>query len=309
VESAAVLLHTQQEDYRVLLEDGDWVWDERYLMKNMAITDLDPVYELAQNALVSDKTDPDWHSVDVAYHLKNGKTIYRRYTIDYTACMDTLDKLYHAEEYQNMAYQYMKEDFLSIYQISEMYYNTGFEQETITGGGEELMAAYRQDISENSLSDIHWGKPVGAIELSGNKNEWQIPVYENFTHTAAVLAAQQISILPDYQYIAENIEQISVDYVNGDAYADSGYAGSQRDYTVRLTYHDTDDIEKLLEETISDELYTSHTLYDGWSVEIQWKAGNTLTGENYSERYFVNEVPQELLERVQKADFGTTVIN
>lgn len=254
-----------------------------YAAGNMEITDYALIKELAEagidNAKLAkreqisgrDFTDEEekggfWTSLEVGYHLKNGKKVFRTYHVNVTALRDAFDRLYVKEEYKrgiNPALSFETDNITGIYVFRESRIQKLEADETLR---EEILNAYKEELTALTLEERAECTPVtslrfltvaeknylheltlsrtpnfgGEFNMSDMNQVNFFPVYPSFTKTIGLLKQAGIEI--ETEIPVEDVERIEIqsDYYS---YAEEeDYAGTVRvygkDQTIRISKSD-----------------------------------------------------------------------
>ena len=221
--------------------------DEEKYLNDMKITDTDAILSLAENGVISTKEyanmqddildseeeedlAEEYMDVIIAYHLNNGKTVYRKYNVDAEAVSDELARIYEDPSYKTAMYSILSLDDKEVEKIcvettlGRAYPNMSAEQAA------QLTAAYKKDLSALTLDTRKKENPMLCLQfrtrellemdeliqsLDGYYKDflWEgnfYPVYPSFKETLAVLA--ETGIKPDELLDAEDITSVEVNY-------------------------------------------------------------------------------------------------
>lgn len=166
--------------------DTDYSWNYMdgadYTAGNMEVTDYGLVQALAaagiENAQISrenqilhrwtgtKETEPGyWTSLEVGYHLKNGKKVYRTYNVNVTAMRETFEELYTAPEYKEGVYpvlSYNMDNLAGIYEARDSRIKgITKDQETM----QELLSAYKEELTALTLEERSKETPVTSLRF------------------------------------------------------------------------------------------------------------------------------------------------
>lgn len=235
---------------------------EQYALDHMKFTDYEIVSKLAdsgireskrlRNALGSEEYKRDangfWTSVVIAYHVKNGKTVYRHYDINVTDLRNVFDQMYESEEYKNGSVPLLAYDADDVYGIYESHDSRIYEIETDTTLRAQMLDAYKEEMTALTLDERAQTTPVTSLRfmtheeyeyicsISHQRNpnfagDFQLedmnrvnffPVYPSFTKTLELLEqAGMDEFGPLDMDDVYSIEIVSDYYVDEKAYYDA----------------------------------------------------------------------------------------
>ena len=207
-------------------------------INNMKYTDFDNIYSIIQKGIELNKKKDSPFSISmdsqqldyvpaeiiVAYHLKNKKTVYRKYTVNYYDIADEYIKLISDDEYKKSVYpvfsmESSKLSSITYGEIDDMYLELKFSDnsEDIKN---ELLEAYRTDFLELDSSTYTEKPSLGYIQfrtdtVDKKKSEKEqdkqdsedsdyyvndiygigfYPVYTSFTNTISVLKKMGVEV-------------------------------------------------------------------------------------------------------------------
>lgn len=317
----------QQSGVPVKRESGyQWTYmsGEDYAASNMKITDYELVSSLAKDGIEraaaekerkyqdkwtdEEKTDGYYTWLEVGYHLKNGKTVYRSYSVNLTRTRESFDKLYESVEYKNGIYPVLTlsvDDITGIYVINRAEIRKVSEDRATM---EAILAAYQEEMRALTLEERSKEDPVaglrflttaeydylkyvtaaraenynGDFRLEDMNNVNFFPVYPSFTKTLTLLEEAGIDRLDTPT--ASEVERIEID---------SGYLNAYRDY------YDTEyTAETAVAYAYSDGSVAMVLENDG-TPEIQKKIQEIL--DSTGEQDMIN------MNRLRSADHNITV--
>ena len=289
-----------------------WVELDNYRYEHMKMTD----YALAKDfvtAALSDsqvfdmtKYNEDVYSgtaytfVNVKYNLKNGKSVYRSYTIDLRAHLDVFDRIYSSNEYKEGVFDILTMDDE---EISDIKFSTplGTIAANLTDAQmKELVHAYQDELLAQTGSELLNSVPVGYIYKdyvlyengnlyrdnvyadTGYYNNYRLYkgfVYPSFTKTLGLLAEYGIDV-NKYSDVS-NVEAISVTNFH---YDDPQYFGEGDS----IEYRDRQQIEELYKIMIPVEMAdVNGSLHDESSLDVQVTFKEMPGTYNYSVSYYI----------------------
>lgn len=159
--------------------DWQYISNRSYVENNMAVTDYGTVKALADAGVTWAKVEKEeslagewgsreegyWTDLYMAYHLKNGKTVYRYYRASVTELREVFDRLYVTAEYKNGVYpvlNYTPESVTGIYaakagEISEVTTDAALVR--------EILAAYQEEMTALTLAERAKETPVTSLRF------------------------------------------------------------------------------------------------------------------------------------------------
>lgn len=302
--------------------DGSEIYSHSYVKNNMKLTDLDTVYELLENRKRMKKSDYNYedtscHSMDITFHLKNGKTESRNIFIDYEENMGILDKIYHMEEYQKANNQVMEDNFVENYKVVSATYQNGIQEyEVPSGKVKELIEAYKKDVENSKYAEVYYNIPIGKINIKGiglldeeYRNSWDVMIYASYKNTIDILknAGIQYKAVFDEAYV-EDIIKITAEYVDMEK---TGRGYSWEECYKTLVYKDKEVIAKILEKAIpSKNRWWGNNVITGGSDLYMYVFKPNMYDQYYTDEIYFQpgELPDFILEDLEKASFGEETV-
>mgnify|MGYP005758948803 FL=1 len=244
-----------------------YIGKENYIFKNMNVTDVDTITEIAQNSAdtqdIIRSGNYDNASIirgSIKYTLSGGKTIYRDIALNYSECEDALNRLFANEEYKTGNTQIYSPVFDETNRL-DVRYNNGAITSSITDI-ESVIAAYRQDYKEMTFSDIENSMGIGILNIDvynrsknyGNYRNCEFVVFPTFSNTIAQLEKQGIVIEP--AIAADDVERIEVNYYDYDR-------------ELNETYETTDinEIKEIIENSMPNDFYMAISTGDDFNYD------------------------------------------
>ncbi len=220
--------------------------DELFEMK---LTDIDAVYPYLES-LVEDTVvcwdlrekgeSPDTSRVSVAYHLNNGKTVYREYCVQEIR-EELFAPIFESEEYKEIHYS-------DIYSIPESFVESvtaihamnELKMSLSEGERAELMAILRRELTAQTAKEKLNTLPVAVLRLSAyNKRvhydsdgnpyntvdnySTELPIYPSFTGTLNFLAERGFYADAGYQWTG--MEMMRLELPEAEYKDAAGYVG------------------------------------------------------------------------------------
>lgn len=214
--------------YRYNMVDGE-SYSLKKRLKNLETDQIDVLYQVAENGVKnSDRlfdADQICVSVNLKYHLKNGREIYRSYIVDEDVYLDAMDQLMADSSYREKYYpisQWTKEQMT--YVNGYCWLDTDIVQEQVkefTDSGEitqtaaagvntvcftqnqvwDLVQAYQRDLKEISYHELYGMSGELGFYYSNEETYYSLgnyPISEAFTETMELLKGMWIEEMKNY---------------------------------------------------------------------------------------------------------------
>lgn len=312
-------------DNHYVMLDGTEVYQYNYERKNMKLTELDTIYELLENRerinMNTLNFDGTYETIEVMFRLKNGNTENRRLYFKYEENLGLLDEIYHMEEYQLANNQVMEDNFVENYKIVSVNYNNGLrEGNQVSVDIEALVEAYRKDVENASYTEVYYNYPIGELTLLGigfqneeYRNAWNVLIYDSYKNTIALLEEAGVACYDVFdEAFINSIQKIEVRYEDYTR-EENGMALTWKECMKTVIYNSEDMYQKILQDAVPNKNRwwnsNSRSRADGYSIYIYtpdpYDKGNYYTHEVY---FQTGEIPQFLLEDLEKIEFGEEVI-
>lgn len=298
----------------------DYLYDSSYVKSNMKVTDYEAVRAIAEAGIANAIEDKEeklrttgdywyvneddgsyWTYVEMGYHLKNGRTVSRRYDVNVTQLRETFDRIYTTAEYKKGTYpvlSYQNDNVTGLYYLKNYKIREVRADEKIRA---EILEAYKEELTALTLDERAKETPVAALrfltiaereyisqiskqrypEINGGFRLEDMrrvnfyPVYPSFTKTIALLekAGIDVSAMPELSDI-EQIEILSPSYVfresSTEAHAEAEYETVSTQYydsdignQVKQIKNDTEENAKLIGEILNSVIDQDMTYMNG----------------------------------------------
>lgn len=274
--------------------------------------------------------DEDFYGdILVAYHLKNGKTVLRNYSMNLSAVRASLDQVYGNEEYKEAIYpvlEYQPDEIAGInYQEYQDFRHVPLKNEEVK---KALLSAYQEELRSLTAEDRRKENPVGAIQFKTNEmqemitflrenngnyadfnNHLYFPIYPSFTETISLL--NQCGMKVGQTLTADKVEKIILDYSGTypedleeqEIGAESVQTIHRGDTGWSVTLTDKDEIREVLESASDNELNGTNYLNESYSgIQITAFVPTSGWEELSSEDGFSPEEPDASEAEAQSAD-------
>lgn len=315
VESVAV--YTERGYMQYFDEADGYVVDTDFLAKNMYLTDVDAVLELAKKTPpVADEQDANTEGMElmgmrVLYRLRSGREVSRFFYVDLNDASNEplLNRIIGSEEYRDAYFQIaMAPEYLSRKDLQIQYTNGTVNLSLAPQEAEKLRDVWLEDMQKYDYSLIRHEKPCGYLHFTfyKNYNTWELPVYDTFTKTIQYL--EEKNVFYPVKLDLEDVATVTVtnyNYVEGKdpvyvlepamAVDEEIYAVSA-DRTVTETFNDPEQVQEILDVMYPSNLYlywTPDELMDSnYSITITFKEG---TDYPYDVGYYTYELPKDMV--------------
>ena len=221
--------------------------DELY---EMQLTDMDAVYPYLESLVADNEAywklrergaSPNITSINVAYRLENGKTVYREYRVQ------EIREALFAPVFESMEYKEIH--YSDVYSMPETFLDSVTANHAMNvqlmslsaGERNEFMSILRRELSAQTLKEKLNTLPVAVLDLryvqdnvkydsdgmpydSFREYRTELPVYASFTETLAFLAERGFNPDADYEWTGKEMMRIEFpERVQKEA---AGYLGS-----------------------------------------------------------------------------------
>lgn len=130
-------------------------------------------------------------SMTITYHLKNGRSVSRCYTLYLSNVMDAYRELWDQEEYRNKAYYVLDrspEEYGSVvYREADVIQAICKDTQDVS----EILLAYQQDLKELTIDTRLKESPVGSLAFI-NKTTYDYYAERDYDHTAFILGGDSL---------------------------------------------------------------------------------------------------------------------
>lgn len=256
--------------------------------------------------------DEAFHNVTIAWHLRNGRTVYRSYLVNVSGVRAALEAVYDLDAYKTAMYPVLS---LTADDVAGINYKEEDECSHVKLAGADtkaaLLAAYQEELKALSSETRTREMPIAEIQFKTNENQaliqklrdeggnytlfnhyYYYPIYPSFTKTIALLRACGIevggmvtpektaSITLSYQGVAVSEDEMAA--------ADTALGQRQRKYLsddrrAMLTVTDPAEIQEILAASTSCSATSLNPLMDidyGMGIDVDMKQSVTKYGVN-----------------------------
>ena len=251
--------------------------------------------------------DEAFHNVTIAWHLRNGRTVYRSYRVNVSGVRAALESVYDLDAYKTAMYPVLS---LTADDVAGINYKEEDECSHVKLAGADvkaaLLAAYQEELKALTSETRAHEMPIAEIQFKTNEQQaliqklrdeggnytlfnhyYYYPIYPSFTKTIALLRAcgvevggtvtpeKTASITLSYQGVAVSEEEM--------APADTELGQRQRKYLsddsrAMLTVTDPEQIREILAASASHSVVSQNPLMntdDGMEICVDMKRSDT----------------------------------
>lgn len=251
--------------------------------------------------------DEAFRNVTIAWHLRNGRTVYRRYLVNVSGVRAALEAVYDLDAYKTAMYPVLS---LTADDVAGINYKEEDECSHVKLSGADvkaaLLAAYQAELKALTSETRAHEMPIAEIQFKTNENQaliqklrdeggnytlfnhyYYYPIYPSFTNTIALLQAcgvevggmvtpeKTASITLSYQGVSVSEEEM--------APADTELGQRQRKYLsddrrAMLTVTDPEQIREILAASASRSIVSLNPLMntdDGMEICVDMKRSDT----------------------------------
>ena len=251
--------------------------------------------------------DEAFHNVTIAWHLRNGRTVYRSYRVNVSGVRAALESVYDLDAYKTAMYPVLS---LSADDVAGINYKEEDECSHVKLAGADvkaaLLAAYQEELKALTSETRAHEMPIAEIQFKTNEQQaliqklrdeggnytlfnyyYYYPIYPSFTKTIALLRAcgvevggtvtpeKTASITLSYQGVAVSEEEM--------APADTELGQRQRKYLsddsrAMLTVTDPEQIQEILAASASHSVVSLNPLAEtdcGMEIVVDMKRSDT----------------------------------
>jgi ABC-2 type transport system permease protein len=318
------------DDYRWVYQSGD-----DYIFSHMKLENKAPALSMVKKAVEYNRgknwdrlPDNDWDQSDrscnfsVKYTLKNGKNVYRSYSLKNSEVKEELSQLYEDQDFIQAVYPIFSQtaENTSAVRVSRGSQSNIISRDkngTDKAMTEKLLLAYQKDLSQLKVETMSKENPVASIQFMTkiqaeadskrelNRNSWQYsdltsrgyyPIYPSFTNTLNLLRECQLDVDSWNSY--EEIKEITFDLSQLSKYDKDNYENSSSLY---YTVSDPQLIAQIMSQAAIDE-YAGMNPFGIWNTEcISFSAVSSALGNRSEIQYIVplKQLPDSVREALK----------
>ena len=259
-----------------------------------------------------EEDDAAFHNVTIAWHLRNGRTVYRRYPVNVSGVRAALEAVYDLDAYKTAMYPVLS---LTADDVAGINYKEEDECSHVKLAGADtkaaLLAAYQEELKALTSETRTREMPIAEIQFKTNENQaliqklrdeggnytlfnhyYYYPIYPSFTKTIALLRACGIEV--GGMVTPEKTASITLSYQGVDVSEDEMAAEytelgqRQRTYLgdtnrASLTVTDPAEIQEILAASASCSVTSLNPLMDtdtGMEIVVDMKQSDAKYGVN-----------------------------
>ena len=251
--------------------------------------------------------DEAFRNVTIAWHLRNGRTVYRSYRVNVSGVRAALEAVYDLDAYKTAMYPVLS---LTADDVAGINYKEEDECSHVKLSGADmkaaLLAAYQAELKALTSETRAHEMPIAEIQFKTNENQaliqklrdeggnytlfnhyYYYPIYPSFTKTIALLRACGIEV--GGMVTPEKTASITLSYEGGAvsedamAPADTELGQRQRKYLsddrrATMTVTDPEQIREILAASASRSIVSLNPLMntdDGMEICVDMKRSDT----------------------------------
>lgn len=314
LESAVIILNEDAYNKDYVGKDFEYMNATDYLLAQKGITDKELILEFSEKKINPKDCDEYFINCEVAYRMKNGKTIWREFAVK-SSETEILNRLLGNKEYKQMLYQLYDDTFyqnLKNYAKSITMDNGYWEKELPLEELDKIRELYLKDLEAADYDTYREEWMIGVLEIQAEAKQEELrrsywsssrfsySIYPSYTNTIGYL--KEKGIYEDMTLKAEDIEGITVENYHNEMYEEQA-EGSEKeinydsgDFTVRKEFADKEQIEELLDAMYSND-FAQRWKADGaidpdYFVTVQFKDDEKKANKNAS--LITDRVPEWL---------------
>lgn len=227
-------------------EEGYWMNATEYALAEMALTQIDAAYALAERLSedvkenrvnyvggsyyrgIPQEDNLPVHMTEIVlkYELKNGETVYRTYTYNYYAILDLVELLYHDMEFRQTTHPMFSLEKAGWKPTEIIFHSPTLETKWgFASGVEEIMEVYRQELLALTFREVQETAAVAHMEVSYTLQQSEkgpleydavnMLIYPSMTRTLALLKEHGCDVTP--------LEDCRVNQIDVVFYSDVAY--------------------------------------------------------------------------------------
>ena len=250
--------------------------DENSSCSQMQLTDITPFLALAEIGVETPNwqnyEDDRYRSYTICYHLKNGQSLYRRYSIPDSQALPELEKILTSSEYIASMKDEIDERTEGL-DLDPYFYNGFYSEHLSTSSVDEILEAYKKDLNYYSFDENVLDTPIAQWNLFTEYTSFDLPIYENFSYTMDLLNSYNLE--DDIKVNVDEIKQIMLYLypisVDIDDLTTSTGEDDYIDTSSTITISDPEEMKELLDHAISSDFdgfeYNNFSLLQSSGVE------------------------------------------
>ncbi|MDF2887520.1 MAG: hypothetical protein K0R23_1905 [Lacrimispora sp.] len=319
---------------------GDYQWENQsaddYIFSHMKLSNKAPALSMVNKAVEKNRSG-NWDRVtsydlgesgrncdfSVKYTLKNGRNVYRSYSVIDSEVKEELTQLYEDPDFIQAVYPIFNQ---TAENTSAVRVSRGSQSSTVSRDKngtdkamtEKLLLAYQTDLGQLKVETMNKENPVASIQFmtkmqaeadskrEGNQNSWQYsdvtsrgyyPIYPSFKNTLELLRECQLDV--DSWNSHAGIKEISFDLSKISEYEKEAYDSGGTQY---FTITDPQVIDQIMSQAVI-EGYAGMNPFGIWNTErISFSAVSSALGSSSEIEYSVpvEQLPASVREALKR---------
>lgn len=182
--------------------------------------DFDIIYELAKNGLSPmEEKEPQGEYINIAYYLKNGRKVYRKYYVDVKLFSDCLQEVMKNQNYREAALGFKELEASRIEEYTFFDFLNNSETMKLTESERErLVETYKREMMNQPVSTFTDGKIIGELRFDmkeGNRLDYfGGKIYREFKEVRALLEEYGYSVPEEINL--DEVRKITIEDYNKD---------------------------------------------------------------------------------------------
>lgn len=185
-----------QEEYEKML-DQETVFSYSYtnqelcsILSQMNLKNVQPILRMAEKSMEIEKWDDDCGTMVVCFRLKNGRSVYRCYTVKITDSFAECSEIFAMDRYKESLYPVLTRGE----ENCTVWINNGFSENKMKLSLDDaqyitLLRTYKRELKDLTMETMCSEEPVLYLEFAQSQNDYynSYPVYPSFRHTLTLL--------------------------------------------------------------------------------------------------------------------------
>jgi|GEM_PF-5524709 len=200
VESAGIFVNYYNSYQNNFNEKNSNNMDESArLVRNMNVTDTALITDIAKAGVENMKnkeSDSDSTYADIAFRMKNGKIVYRQYTLSYTKNRDVFNRLFADSNYKEVLNGLNSNSIKNNLDKAQLVFSNGVAEQDIMIPAGKFLDVYKKDYNNMTFDDAYNTVPIGIInvEINSQTNQRTVayPLYESYKETIALMKSSGV---------------------------------------------------------------------------------------------------------------------
>lgn len=318
---------------------GDYYWEyqnsDDYIFSHMELKDTAPVLALVRDAVERNQRlnhgnifSDDWEDgsrryyFSIKYNLKNGKSIYRSYTLSSDEVRPEIIEIFENQDFIKAVYPILTQTpedtaWVRVSRGEQTNIVSRDRNGTDKAMTEKLLLAYQEDLKNLKAETMQKENPISTIQFLTRKqaeaeikreatqSSWQYsdvtsrgyyPIYPSFKKTLELLKECQVDV--ESWNNLENVIEINIE--SGQFYT-YGYTYETKEAQF-LTITDPAEIRRIMAQAVIEEYSSMNPFADRLEERVSFSAVTDSAGNRSEIRCTVplNEMPESVKEEIEK---------